>query len=46
MDSARYRVVFGSANAYYRHRAAVAHALGVAPDAAYGGGSFWFEVAG
>jgi predicted O-methyltransferase YrrM len=44
MDSTRYRVVFGSAHAYYRHRDAVTRALGLAPGVAYGGGSFWFEV--
>jgi len=46
MDSARYRVVFGSSNAYHRHREAVTQALGLAPGVAYGGGSLWFEVAG
>jgi predicted O-methyltransferase YrrM len=46
MDSTRYRVLFGSANAYYRHREAVTTALGLAPGVAYGGGSLWFEVAG
>ncbi len=46
MDSTRYRVVFGSANAYYRHNEALARALGVAPEATYGGGSLWLEVAG
>lgn len=46
MYSTRFRVVFGSANAYYRHRDALARALGVAPEATYGGGSLWLEVVG
>jgi hypothetical protein len=46
MDSKRLRVVFGCANAYFRHREALVRALGIAPEAAYGGGSLWLEVAG
>ena len=46
MYSTRFRVVFGSFNAYARHRDALARALGVAPEATYGGGSLWLEVAG
>ncbi|HVT31489.1 MAG TPA: hypothetical protein VHE32_02500, partial [Rhodanobacteraceae bacterium] len=42
----RLRVVFGCANAYFRHREALVRALGIAPEAAYGGGSLWLEVAG
>jgi predicted O-methyltransferase YrrM len=46
MHSTRLRVVFGCANAYHRHREALVRALGVAPEAAYGGGSLWLEVVG
>jgi len=46
MYSSRFRVVFGSANAYYRHREAITRALGLASGVAYGGGSLWLEVVG
>jgi predicted O-methyltransferase YrrM len=46
MHSTHLRVVFGCAHAYYRHREALARALGLAPEAVYGGGSLWLEVAG
>ena len=44
MFSHRFRVVFGCAYAYARHRALVAAALGVNEDSTYGGGSLWLEV--
>lgn len=44
MYSVRFRVVFGCAHAYHRHRAMLLSALGVAADSAYGGGSLWMEV--
>ncbi|HKE48644.1 MAG TPA: class I SAM-dependent methyltransferase [Rhodanobacteraceae bacterium] len=44
MYSNRFRVVFGCAHAYVRHRAALARALGVDPGKVYGGGSLWLEV--
>lgn len=46
MYSTRFRVVFASANAYWRHRGAVTRALALAPGVAYGGGSLWLEVVG
>jgi len=46
MYSTRLRVVFGAAHAYFRHRDALARALGVASEAVYGGGSLWLEVVG
>ena len=44
MYSRRFRVVFGCAYAYARHRAALVRALGIEPAKAYGGGSLWLEV--
>ncbi len=46
MHSTRFRVVFGCAHAYFRHRDATARALGLAPGLAYGGASLWLEVTG
>ena len=44
MFSHRFRVVFGCAYAFARHRALLMAALGVGEDKVYGGGSLWLEV--
>jgi hypothetical protein len=44
MFSSRFRVVFGCAHAYVRHRALLATALGVDAGRTFGGGSLWLEV--